>query len=136
MILNGDPLDLVLEESVRRFNNPSMEMVTEYSQATLLHHHSIGISKAKVVSEIRGLTVQEIYQDPNGSKIADEITEELVEASLKVPIYIEFPASDTEGNFDEIQEKLAQGRFIVHLYAESAEEARDYLAKMRSVSSI
>jgi hypothetical protein len=135
MILNGDPIDIISEEQVRRFNNVSLEIVTSYSKATLLHHHSIGIEKAKVVSEVKGLTVQELYQDPNGPRIANEITDELIEASLKIPVYIEFPVSDAKDNLDALAERLALGRFIVHLFTESAEEAKFYVSKLRKFSS-
>jgi len=135
MILNGDPLDIISEEQVRRFNNISMETVTGYSKATMLHHHSIGIEKAKVVSEVKGLTVQEILQDPNGPRIANEITDQLIEASLKTPLFIEFPVSDARDNFDALAERLALGRFIVHLFTESAEEAKIYVSKLRKVTA-
>lgn len=135
MIMNGDPLDIVSEDQVRLFNNPPLETVCSYSKATMLHHHSIGIEKAKVVSEINGLTVQEILQDPNGPRIADNISDQLIEASLITPVFLEFPVSDIAERFDAITERLALGRFIVHLFVENEEDARYYTSRLRKFSS-
>jgi len=132
MLLNGDPLDLISEKAVKKFNNPAMEMIADYSNAVILHHHSIGISKAKAVNEIKNLTVQEICQDPKGPKIADSISEELIETSLKTPIFLEFPAADIYvDRLDEIAENLSRGRFIVHLWTENIDEARYYLSRIQ-----
>jgi hypothetical protein len=135
MILNGDPLDLISGDMVRRFNNPSMEIVTRYAEASILHHHSIGISKSSVVNEIGGLSLQEISQDPNGPRIADSIDTTLIEDSLIHPLFLEFPIFNVAGSLDELAEKLSRGRFIVHLYVRDPDETKTYVDKLRAVTA-
>jgi hypothetical protein len=131
MILNGDPLDLISEEFVLRFNNPPLQKVVDYSPALVLHHHSIGIRNAQAVSRIKGLDVQEIYQDAGEPRTGRSITPELVEASLRTPLFLEFPLADIEEPLEQWAEQLAGGRFIIHFWCDSAEEARHCVEVMR-----
>lgn len=114
IFLNGDPVDLISEEMGRRFNNPFVEMLTSSDKAVYIHHHSIGHSRANMVNEIKGLAVQEILQDPNGPKLVDVINDDLISASLKVPIHLDVDMSHSE-NYESILEQLCSGQFIVSL---------------------
>jgi hypothetical protein len=132
MILNGDPLDLMSDEMVERFNNPALEAVTDYAEGVILHHHSCGVARAKTVSMVKNLDVQEIYQDFSGPRTAQCIDDDMIEASLSTPMFIEFPLEDIQEPLEEWAERLKAGRFIVHLWTETVEEARrciDILSK-------
>lgn len=131
MILNGDPLDLISDEMVERYNNPSLEIVTDYAEGVILHHHSCGVTRAKTVSKVRNLDVQEIYQDFSGPRTAQSIDEKMIEASLSTPMFIEFPVEDIKEPLEEWAERLKAGRFIVHLWAETVEEARKCIEILR-----
>lgn len=124
MILNGDPLDLISEEMVLRFNNPSLERITDSAMAIVLHHHSVGISRAPPVSRVKSLDVQEIYQDNRGPRIAESISDDLIAASLRTPLFIEFPVSHITQPLEEWAARLVPGRFVVHLWCSSIDEAK------------
>ena len=96
-----------------------------------MHHHSIGISKSNLVSKIKGLILQEIFQYPNDPRIASRINERLVAAAAETPKFLELPLADVKENFDEMAEKLAAGRFILHLWSETADEAKRFLKKLK-----
>ncbi len=112
--LNGDPVDLISDDFGRRFNNPYVEKITGYSDGVFFHHHSLGYKKVRVISEIDNLALQEIIQDPNGCRLLEVIDDDLIEASLKVPVKLDANLLEFE-NYEAILEKLARGRFIVFL---------------------
>jgi len=130
MFVNGDPVDLIAEEMCDRFNNPSVEKLIDYAGGLYLHHHSIGVSRASSVSRIKGLTVQEILQDPNGPNLLDCVDDDLINASLKTPIEVAVDLCQAP-NFDELLERMKQGRFIVHVHTETLTECQDVLAQIR-----
>ena len=130
MFVNGDPIDLISEEMGDRFNNPSVEKLIGYAGSLYLHHHSVGISRASSVSRIKGLSVQEILQDPNGPELLECVDDDLIDASLKAPIELGVNLSHAP-DFDELLERLRQGRFIVHVHTETLNECRNLLDRIR-----
>lgn len=130
MFLNGDPIDLISEEMGHRFNKPTVEKLIEYAGALYFHHHSIGVSRAFSVSQIRGLSVQEILQDPNGPKLLESVDDDLISASLEIPIELGVNLAEAS-DLNLLLEKLSQGRFIVHLHTETLKECREMLERMR-----
>jgi len=130
MFLNGDPIDLISEEMGYRFNNSSVERLIDYAGALYLHHHSIGVSRAKSVSKIQGLSVQEILQDPNGPRLLESIDDDLVAASLEVPIDLGVNLLEAS-DINSILERLRQGRFIVHIATETLSECQMWLEQIR-----
>lgn len=113
ILLNADPVDLISLDMGLRFNNPNVEKLAEYA-AVFFHHHSIGYRHANNISQIKGLGLQEILQDPNGVNLEDVIDDQLIEASRRVPIYFDLKLL-AKPNYEEILEKLSEGRFIVSL---------------------
>jgi len=125
IFLNGDPIDLVSEEMAQTFSHSYTEQIAAYAGALYFHHHSIGVERARGVSNIEGLTVQEILQDPNGPRLAESVDDDLLEASLRTPIDLTvFGLNRQTQDWRDLLARLAEGRFIVHLEADSAAEAR------------
>ena len=134
IFLNGDPIDLISEEMGEIFNRPYVEKIIASAGSLYLHHHSIGVSRAQKVSRIKGLTVQEIIQDPNGPRLVDYITDDLITASLETPIDFGVYGLNREvKDLDAILERLSEGRFIVRMIAETAPEAQRLVEKARSL---
>ncbi len=132
LFLNGDPVDLISVEMGERFNRPTVERIADYASGVYFHHHSIGIDRAVSIGAIGGLAVQEIIQDPNGPRICDRIDDALVAASLSVPIDLA-PNVAAWDNVDELLDRMAAGRFILRVDAETIEEAREWVRKIRAV---
>lgn len=114
IFLNGDPVDLISEEMGRRFNNPFVESLASAGKALYFHHHSIGVKRAALVSSISGLSLQEILQDPNGPLLVDMIDDEMIEASLRTPIYLDVELGQYD-HWEAILERISTGRFIASL---------------------
>ena len=141
MVFNGDPLDLISEEMGERFNRPSFEMITEYCLTTVIHHHSIGVSRALAVSGIEGLTVQEVFQDPNGPMLRDSIDDNLIEASLRVPILLEWSLNLFDNireisDFEGMIEALSNGRFILNVGGADKDQCRRYVDAVHRVTGL
>jgi len=134
IFLNGDPVDLISNEQGEEFNTPYVERIIEYSGSLYFHHHSIGVSRASSVAKIKGLTVQQIHQDPNGPKLCDYIDDNLIQASLKVPIDLGTPLNIQAKDFEATLEKLSHGRFIVRVQAPTRHEVKELIKKIRSYS--
>ena len=134
ILMNGDPLDLISDEMVLQFNNPALETVTHYAPSTYLHHHSIGIARVRAVSMVRNLTVQQLTQDPNGPRIADCISDELIDASLCTPIHLMLSANQIQGSYEAFVEKLLRGRFILDLWVSNFDEGRWFVRQARRIT--
>lgn len=134
MFLNGDPVDLISPELGEKFNHPYIEKLADFAGNLYFHHHSIGVSRAEDIAHINGLTVQEIHQDPNGPRLIDSITDELIAASRYVPIDFKVDGlNQVHSEWLNLLSRLAEGRFIVRLRAETpslasraVEQARRY----------
>lgn len=140
MLFNGDPIDMMSATMAERYEHPRMEQLTEYAGATLLHHHSLGVSRAVSVTKIKGLTLQEIQQDPNGPALSGVISNEMIEASLRVPILLEwdsvyFGKADTEESLDALLDRVRLGRFILHFVFPDPEKCRQFVEAVRKASS-
>ena len=133
ILMNGDPLDLISHEMVLRFNNPALEKVTQYAPSSYLHHHSIGIDRSLVVSEVQTLTVQQITQDPNGQRTADSISDDLIAASLRTPIHLQMGFDHIKGSYEEFVEKLLRGRFMLDIWFPSIDAARRQVRQTRKI---
>lgn len=132
MFVNGDPVDLIPPEDCYRFDKPYNERLINYAGSLYFHHHSIGVSRACSVSYIKGLSVQEILQDPNGPNLLDCIDDDMIDASLRVPIELGVNLCQAP-NFDELLERLRQGRFIIHVNVETLDECRSLLEKIAGI---
>lgn len=95
-----------------------------------MHHHSIGYDRSEAVSRIRGLSVQNIQQDPNGPRLLEVIDDSLIAASRRVPIHfnVALPADE---RLEATVERLAEGRFIIDLRGRTAAEARSLVERVR-----
>jgi len=132
VFLNGDPIDLISEEMAQAFSHSYTEQIATYAGTLYFHHHSIGIKRARGVSRIAGLTVQEILQDPNGPRLAESVDDALIEASLRTPIdFAVFGLNRETEDWQDLIARLAEGRFIVHLEGDSVAEARDLVRVVR-----
>ena len=131
LFLNGDPVDLVSVEMGERFNHPYVQRLARYAAGGVyFHHHSIGIDRATSVSTIDGLTVQEFIQDPNGPRIPDEIDDDLVAASMRVPIDLHSNAAAWDRP-EELLHRMSHGRFILRAETDTLEQARRWVEKIR-----
>lgn len=130
MFLNGDPVDLISPEMGKVFNSQSVEKLIRYGKNLYFHHHSIGHKRAEIVSNIKGLTVQEILQDPNGALLKDVIDKEFIAASLKTPIRFDVDLWEHE-NYEEIIRKLLEGRFIIGFGANGC--TREFVDQIRKI---
>ena len=130
LFLNGDPVDLISDEMAREFNTPYVEKLIDYAGALYFHHHSVGVSRARTVSAIRGLTVQEILQDPNGPRLVDCVDEKLIAASWETPIDFHVYLTDTP-ELDRVLEQLSHGRFIVRVEGETETDCRRLVERVR-----
>ena len=130
MWLNGDPVDLISEEFGDRFNRPPIEKLADYAGGIWFHHHSIGHTRAGRVSRTRGITIQNIQQDPNGPRLLEVIDDRLIEASHRTPINLNVNLAESP-HMDRLLERLAEGRFIVEVRGRTKEEARALVEKVR-----
>jgi len=121
--MNGDPIDLISVEMGDRFNKPSVEKVSEYAESIFFHHHSIGYERIRSVSNIKGVVLQNIEQDPVGPKLFDIIDKDLIEISHKQPIDFMANLADLSDP-EKIIKKLSEGRFILHVNSGSLDEIK------------
>jgi hypothetical protein len=96
------------------------------------------MDQAKSVSKIKGLTVQEIFQDPNGPRLCDVVDEDLIEASMETPIQLDFNLRDLDlryvvDSIDSFLEKLIQGRFILRIELPNVDECVKLMKKVHKV---
>jgi len=134
VFLNGDPIDLISEEMAQTYSHDYVARIAAYAGTLYFHHHSIGVGRARGVSRISGLTVQEILQDPNGPRLAESVDDDLIEASLRAPIDFTVVGLNRESkDWRELLARLAEGRFIVHLEGDSAAEARELVRMVRRI---
>ncbi len=131
--MNGDPVDLISIEFGDRFNKPSLEKLADYSESLFFHHHSIGYNRANSISKIRGLRVQNIDQDPNGPNLFDVIDNSLIEASLRVPIDLSANLADVS-NIEQKLKLLCEGRFILHIEADTLDRCKDLVNLVKKYS--
>jgi len=140
IFVNGDPVDLISPEMGERFNRPYIERLIEYTGSLYFHHHSIGISRARAISSIKGLTVQEIQQDPNGPRIIDMIDDNLIAASLETPIDLHdlqrYLDIKNKSHLNNILQKLSQGRFILHFVTNTLRESQELVEYIRKFKVI
>ena len=132
MRLNGDPVDLISEDAIRRFHTPSIYALSAYAKAIFFHHHSVGIRTATVIGETQGITIQQFLQDPNTPDLLDAIDDTLIESSLQTPIQLQInlaSVKDLEGTVAS----LARGRFIVNVVTEKQEECCQLIERIRSL---
>lgn len=141
IFINGDPVDLISPEMGEQFNRPYIERLIEYTGSLYFHHHSIGIDRARAISSIKGLTVQEIQQDPNGPRIIDMIDDNLIAASLETPIDLHdlqrYLDIKNKSYVNDILQKLRQGRFILYFETDTLRECQElvkYIHKFCKVS--
>jgi hypothetical protein len=79
--------------------------------------------QGKTVNKVRKLDAQEVYQDFSGPRAAQAVNDDMIDASLLTPMFIKFPVEDIKEPIEEWAERLKAGRFIVHLWTETVEEA-------------
>jgi hypothetical protein len=57
----------------------------------------------------------------------------LIAASLRSPIYLQFPFADVQGSYEAFVEKLLRGRFILDLWVADMEVGRRLVRQTRKV---
>ncbi len=114
ILVNADPVDLISGTMGEHFDSPSIQKLVDYTGAVFYHHHSIGYKHARHISQIKGLGLQEILQDPTGPDLTAVIDDQLITASHNSPIYFDVKLLAKQ-NYDEIIARLSRGRFIVSL---------------------
>ena len=132
LFLNGDPVDLISIDMGETFNHPYVARLADHADALYFHHHSIGIDRAGSIGKIKGLTVQEVLQDPNGPRIEDCIDEALIAASLKTPIDLTVNLAEFGDALDDALARLRQGRFILHLQTKTLDECRKLIERIKT----
>ena len=119
--LNGDPVDIISEESANFHNSPSIaRLASLYS--IYFHHHSVGYRRASQIGGIPGLYLQSIQQDPNGPLLMD-VLEELVEPSLIVPLELDVNLCSwiEDGSIERVVPLLRRGRFVLRVRADDVD---------------
>ncbi|MBI2941068.1 MAG: hypothetical protein HYY04_11590 [Chloroflexi bacterium] len=102
------------------------------------HHHALGVRQAAHVALTRGMLVQEIYDDINCPTTVEVLreggrrSEEIVEASLKVPIFIHFVRAAA---LDRLLPIVKGGRFILAVLCDDQSEATESVRKVRKASA-
>ena len=131
LTLNGDPVDLISLEMGERFNHPFVERLIDYAGSLYFHHHTLGVSRFDSVSRIRNLTVQQFTNDPKCPNPFDLIDDEWVAASNRATIDI-WQSFSEEKDIDRLLEKMSGGRFILRGWAQTADEARQFVERIRA----
>jgi hypothetical protein len=128
--VNGDPVDLISSEMGERFNHPYIERLIEYAGGLYFHHHTLGVTRVSSVAKIRGLTVQQFTPDPKCTRVYDVLDASWTAASQRATIDIWQNLFEAP-NVDEALEKMSRGRFILHVHAQSLDEVRRMVERIR-----
>jgi hypothetical protein len=140
IVVNADPVDLISSTTATIFDFPYTGRLFTRLGGGFYHHHSKGLHQVKHVPTISGLYVQHISNDwPATKDIAEEmirdeeLAEQIVEASLKVPIMLD------QIHFRSLQRLLPivkQGRFILSAICDSGDEAKACIKAVREVDNL
>jgi hypothetical protein len=136
--VNGDPVDLLGPEMSRRFNQPHASKLFASLGGGYFHHHALGLHLATEVSHTESMIVQEVSTDPNCPRPVDvmlnaeEMRENIIEASMRVPIVV---TGIHPGELDRLLPIFARGRFILDMRCEDPDALKDVVAKVRKCSN-
>ncbi|MCC6580678.1 MAG: hypothetical protein IT440_09565 [Phycisphaeraceae bacterium] len=123
--LSCDIGDMIAADDLKEFGLPYTQQLVSAWGGSFLHHHELGARQIGTWSECRDLTVQYITRDPNTRHLADGgLTDDMIRSSFLVPIFF-------EATFDEFMagvERWRQGRFIVGVLCQSAEQQQTVLS--------
>lgn len=86
-----------------------------------LHHHELGIRQITTWEKCEGLTIQFLNRDPNTDHLAQSMSDEVIESSLKLPI--SFIANYSE--FVKNASRWAHGKFIAVVCCDDAIQAKE-----------
>ena len=137
--VNGDPTGLISRAMHLEFDRPYTAKLFTSVGGGFFHHHAIGRHQVDLVAETRGMVVQEIIDDPTCAGTAEAMIhdgamrEKILQASLKVPIQIDYVPY---GLLDALLPIVEEGRFILTVICESEDEAREAICTVRRVSTL
>ena len=127
--LSCDAGDLCRPATLRQWGLPHTQRIVDAWGGAFLHHHELGIHQAPVWSDCRGLSLQSLNRDPNTPHLAQEMTEDLLRDSLRVPLGFIATAEEFMGGAD----MWSQGKCVVSVRCPSLSVANGVMAKARAL---
>ena len=121
--LSCDAGDMMSPDQLRTFGIPYTQRICRAWHSAFLHHHELGIHQVPTWTECEGLTVQSLNRDPNTQHLAQEMPEEVLACSRRMPVG--FIALYDE--FMERAQEWAEGRFVVAVRCDDRDQADDVL---------
>lgn len=119
--LSCDAGDLCGADMLATFGTPYTSRIAQAWGGAFLHHHELGIRQIKTWEKCAGLTIQFLNRDPNTEHLAQNMPDEAIESSRKLPI--SFIAYYPE--FVKNAARWAQGKFAVTIICNDETQARE-----------
>jgi len=131
LFLSEDAADLCSLEHYERYFFPQTQRVLDEIGGAYVHHHAIGWKVHAGIAKLRNLRFLEFSWDPKYPRPVDHL-DELLEASLSVPLQIRCTLDDLKLRIDQMK----QGRLAVMVNVDTLEEAKEAVRLVRKHSTV
>lgn len=119
--LSCDAGDMCGSETLETYGTPYTSKIASAWGGAYLHHHELGIHQIKTWERCEGLTIQFLNRDPNTEHLAQSMSDEVIESSLKLPV--QFIATYSE--FVKNASRWAHGKFVVAIRCDDETQAHE-----------
>lgn len=126
--LSCDAGDMCGQDILAAYEIPYVSEIAQVWQGAFLHHHELGRRQIQTWEKCKGLSLQFLNRDPNTAHLAQDMPEDIIRSSLKLPV--NFIAAYRE--FMEHADYWAHGRFVVVVCCDDERQAREICGIIRS----
>ena len=119
--LSCDAGDMCGSKTLETYGTPYTSRIARAWGGAYLHHHELGIRQIRTWERCEGLTIQFLNRDPNTEHLAQSMSDEVIESSLKLPV--QFIATYSE--FVKNAPRWVQGKFVVCIRCDDETQAHE-----------